>query len=605
MSSDIATRRLCAGTYLDSDFGQRVLLDAYADRSRFVAPSYGFRLSMVALHARRAWWVDLAQHGLMLVSIALAVIITPLSAAVAGAVLMLWHVALSVAHLAQDFIRYVRDQRPLSDLAAMRVRLRLLVAQALATTVAITAILIFALGFENVSAVWRRHARPIVVLGFVRQAVGWLVFAMTLVLVFALVRQILLNVMLNASPKPHDELNRRLRHIAIEEQSPVTYYSGFRPFVGSGEEMITWSFALRLLEREAPNHDAAAPVATPMTDEEDERPTVSRAKTEGERELTDARFRSKDLVERIRDELNDLAGSDDPELQMPGLDVRDRVFVVGTSAREIAPDIMNAIETARDEPTGPARHYLACKIEGWGGEIVTTVFVHASLQGRMLYLEFSVWSLLPTRPDFHVVGLSGTQHARMHMTQVLKRLTQLPEEIRRLPGDLWTIVPFCARGIAAMGRSGPRRTGRDPGTVFSTREEGSISPYVAWLAAQRPSDWIGTTHRNVLLVEEADPAQERAARQSVREVERLTRQAARAVNYFQTRDVQRHWKVLERRVLAAVLDFLDEHEIDTDEYRSRAASIINNSVNIFQAPVNAQGAHFGTGNVSNTNVKRD
>jgi len=96
-----------------------------------------------------------------------------------------------------------------------------------------------------------------------------------------------------------------------------------------------------------------------------------------------------------------------------------------------------------------------------------------------------------------------------------------------------------------------------------------------------------------------DPSVRHAAEKAARSLEQVTRRAAKAVNYFQTRDIVRYWKVIERRVLASILDYLEEHEVDVREYRLRATQILNsNVVNMFNGDV--VGSHFGEGNLSNT-----
>ncbi|MEV6929751.1 hypothetical protein AB0M46_35395 [Dactylosporangium sp. NPDC051485] len=302
----------------------------------------------------------------------------------------------------------------------------------------------------------------------------------------------------------------------------------------------------------------------------------------------------------MKNHLEKLRADDNPEAELQGLDIADRVFVVGSSARSVPTRPDEAIEVTRRDPTGPARHYLSCRVEAWDGEIVTNVFVHVSLQGRLLYVEFSAWVLYPTRPDFHVSESGRIQWRRTYLPGILKRLGYLPQEVRRLPSDLWSAAVFLRRRLAGCWRLGPSSTARDPGTRFSVREDGAVSRYVAQIAAIPPTQLVAPAQREILLIEEADPQQERDALKSLREAQRLTRQAARAVNYFQVRDVIRHWRIIERRVLAALLDFLEEEGLDTDEYHSQAAQIITANFNFFQAPVDARGAHFGSGSIENT-----
>lgn len=587
-----ATRNLCAGTYLDSEFARRVLLGAYADRGRYIAPSHGFDLPTVALHARRAWWIDALQHVVLLAAI---IALTPsvVALVIAGCALVTWHIVQELARLVVGFLRYLRDLRSISDLAAFWVRAYVIFLK-FAVAAGVAALVLFiGMGPDAVATLWRDNSDIGPMAHLLGEVIGVVLLLALVVLVADVGRQLALRAMLADGAGTEQRRNRRMRHLAVEQSSEIIYYSGYRPFVGSGEAVTTWSLALRLLEK-----DQQLARAVTARGRASKRWVVPRPRTESQREVDSLSFGSAKLMERIRAELERLGTLTDAESRLPGLRISDRVFVVETHARHIPVDRDVAIRRARDDPTGPARHYLACTVEGWGGEIVTSVFVNASLQGRTLYLEFAVYALLPVRPDFHVGEHAGDKLAAWHVRRILRRLGNLPEEVRRLPGDLLTAVPFAAKTVASLGRVAPRRKARAPGTRYSVREDAAISQYVATVAAQRPDDRVGRRHRDVLLIEEADPHAERQALEAVREAERLTRQAGRAVNYFQLWDILRHWKVIERRVTAAVLDFLDDNGIDTGEYRGRMTQILNNYGNFFAGPVT--GAHFGPGDVNVT-----
>jgi hypothetical protein len=60
----------------------------------------------------------------------------------------------------------------------------------------------------------------------------------------------------------------------------------------------------------------------------------------------------------------------------------------------------------------------------------------------------------------------------------------------------------------------------------------------------------------------------------------------------QVQDVVKYQKLIERRVLASVLDFLDAEGIDTSEYRARAASVLN--VNGGMNTFNGEAKNYGT-----------
>jgi hypothetical protein len=77
-----------------------VVLDAYADRSRYVAPSYGFELAQLVYHGRRAWRVNLLQHFLVLGITGVGLWISPLAVVFAAGFAMIWYVASSGLRLA-------------------------------------------------------------------------------------------------------------------------------------------------------------------------------------------------------------------------------------------------------------------------------------------------------------------------------------------------------------------------------------------------------------------------------------------------------------------------------------------------------------------------
>jgi hypothetical protein len=68
---------------------------------------------------------------------------------------------------------------------------------------------------------------------------------------------------------------------------------------------------------------------------------------------------------------------------------------------------------------------------------------------------------------------------------------------------------------------------------------------------------------------------------------------------MQTQDIIKYGRVIERRVLAAVLDFLEDHNVDVTEYRQRSLTILNaGAVATSGGTVNVEGDATGTQNVN-------
>jgi hypothetical protein len=197
-------------------------------------------------------------------------------------------------------------------------------------------------------------------------------------------------------------------------------------------------------------------------------------------------------------------------------------------------------------PGGVARHYLACRVESWGGEVVTSVFVHVSLQGRTLYLEFSTYALLPTRKEY--AGGTGPGAA---VKAIGKGLLSLPEELlgarraARAPAQLWAALrPGTDQTAKASARI-------DIGATVSAREEAAADIDAAY-----------------------DDDEDKS--------------------YFQIQDILQHSKIIERRLIAIVGDYLKELGVDTSEFLERAQAILNSGViNTGSGTVNLVGSAVG------------
>ena len=99
-----AARRMCAGTYLDSEFRDRLLREIYNARSRRVAPSYGYDVVPVLTHAWRAWRLEMMQHAVVLLIFLFTLIAFPLDAIIAASILALIHFVHRLVRLANRLL---------------------------------------------------------------------------------------------------------------------------------------------------------------------------------------------------------------------------------------------------------------------------------------------------------------------------------------------------------------------------------------------------------------------------------------------------------------------------------------------------------------------
>jgi hypothetical protein len=172
-------------------------------------------------------------------------------------------------------------------------------------------------------------------------------------------------------------------------------------------------------------------------------------------------------------------------------------------------------------------------VSAWGGDVVTTVFVHVAVQGSTLYLEFSAWMLPPTRPEFALpaahsrwVRAAGGALVRVPVTAVAAPFGVL--------GQLGRIAIIGVRAVRRVMVDEP-----DHGVRQSVRELAAVD------VAGVVKDDLSTYALD---------------------------------NYAQAHDAAKYAKILERQLIATVLDLLQAREVDTSEYRQRVTAILNYGV---------------------------
>lgn len=503
-----ANRRMCAGVYLDSDFRDLVLRKIYCDRNRWIAPSHGFSLTPLMVHAWRAWRLEVMQHVLIIAIFVTAGLWEWRAPAIAASLLAALHVGRRLFPLIGEIAAFYRGRGSYQEFERLRKRQEPLGYAMLLSLGVCAAVIISGL---RTNLLW--HGPPGPLLARSGLAGGAVVLALVGGVLAALgaVRQLRLNSLLRKDtdlPWPHGQ---RLSLIKAQEEHPFSVYSSFTPFVGSGERIVTWSFAQRLIRATTNADGKGAEYESPP-------------------------FHAQSLVDHLKDKIKRLTYDTNPESRLPGLSVTDQVLIEGTHAYGYLPlllnepdsdDVREAIADTIERSNDAARHYLACQVESWGGEIVTTVFVHLSLQGRTLYLEFSTYALLPTREKYHVIDeIRGTGP-----TAVVRATWRSLAELPSAPLGLWRL-PLAARDLVR---------------AFLARTDGTVKA--------RKGVNIGATIS----------AREAATEESPE-------------SYFQYRDIIQHSKIIERRLIASVAEFLEGQQVDTSEFWQRANTVLNYGV---------------------------
>lgn len=510
------TRHLCAAAYTDPGFTRRVVEDVLRDELGAVAPSPGVDLVPVVRHSLAARRLHRARDHRLVAIYLLIAVFGPLW-------LVFGNLAFkALAKASRAPRRVVRGREPVDTAAAARWLVGTIAGLLLAGV-------LFGLFLSALplSGPWSwlagSYALGIPPLLAVIGGGVWAywVMAQEELDVDKRLRESLRreNFSPEAGPEPGESWAiAGVQAVAEAQSGNVTVYSGFSPFVGQGVRQSQWSLSLPLLP-ERPG--------TPLTD-----------------------FDTWDVVERLRARLREAAvrhATAEPPVDggpsLAALEVEDRVFVSGTQItgdRRLLPVLIKAPvarlsgPAVRDialDPQGTPRHCLAAHLPLWGGAVVPSQLLHIAVVGRTLHLHCDRHVLTPLRPDLRGVDLLPASLTHAH------RAGLLLSALRRSGGALFG-APRAVLGDAFREWGAPRRQRRE-------REAAKT-----------------------------DPAFDRGARLSIRE----HAMSAEYLDHFQRVDAERAFAALDRHALAAVRDFLDEHGVDTTDFRTQTQTILNHGV---------------------------
>ncbi|MEU1615685.1 hypothetical protein ABZ479_00130 [Streptomyces sp. NPDC005722] len=516
-----STRYMCAGARLDEGFARRVVHELRHERYRACAPSYGVDLDRVGAHAEQTLR-DLRKRDLAVgAAFVLALLVTPVTT------LAYW--------LATAFLPGGAQTGPV---VPGRVRVRegrrdpavITVLRALAVQLAVLA-----------AASWLGALVP-----FWPGAGPVVTFLLTLVLLvgcpwlftweqrnaaWKAVREQLTREAFGspAQEPPRDPEAAGLPQSSVGGDANLVVYSGYRPFVGAGDEVTSWSFAMRLIPEGHEPGSGQEPPPVP--------------------------FDTAALIRRTADDLDALrAAAASPVDRIPGLEVTEKVFVHGTELRQNAlfgeavfwpgaagrwpPEDRPAdqlsserIAAARGVVDGPVRHCLAAQVRSWGTDLVLSVFVQTAVSGATLYVQADTLVLTPVREAYRVA-----------------------DSVSR-PGEAEETAPGLAEALllsrSVLMSALPNAYGelRAP-----ARRERALQAQRTAVAGDRRHDF--------------------GARISLREL--ASSHAYR--DFFQKVDVTRIGKQIELQILGTLAEFLAEHGLDRGDLTRHRNVILNQGI---------------------------
>jgi len=267
-----------------------------------------------------------------------------------------------------------------------------------------------------------------------------------------------------------------------------------------------------------------------------------RPSPEERREFPSPPFSAKQISAHVAERLALLRIPSSAEEYLPGLAVEDRIYLAAEEAYGFDTVMgQEQMDQIIANPTYEARHMLAFRVVSWRGELVTTVYVHIAVQGRTLHLELASWVLPPCPDGFRVMDGEDSTGTVSYLRAIWRGFLETPATVGKAPLNVVAdIVDRMKRNAMVRPRT-PREL--DRGATVGVRD----------LA-------MTDTWRNSLL----------------------------------ENDFVKYSGIIERRVIAATLDFLEQHGVDTTEFRQRAISILNKGV-----------MHTGAGDIHNSGAVGD
>ncbi|MGC9540290.1 hypothetical protein [Streptomyces sp. UG1] len=274
----------------------------------------------------------------------------------------------------------------------------------------------------------------------------------------------------------------------------------------------------------------------------------------------------KEVVPFTVHELNDHLAARVGELKLPGVHVENLLLVngkdlqyevddrtrsellpdpAGPPSARVSPDLMNEL---REDGKGRARPYLAVRVTGWSGELAITFFLRFALLSdhKMLFIEGSSSLLAPVRERYRISDqLLDSPTFRQWWALVSQAGLRAP---LLLVGSPFSVAaglfgPFTQHGKQRRQAQEIRHRTFNYGASFSIRDAASDQLYY---------------------------------------------------RYFQQLDRELYAKTVEHRVLDALVEFLEDHNIDTDELIQRQTTI-NNTGLYAGGDVTLHGSAVGVG----------
>ena len=558
-----ATRYLCSAAHLDEDMSRRMLRECLYEEHRAIVPSYGFDIRPVLAHCLKARRMRLLRDAVLTLALLIGALI---SWTVVVEVLF----ALTFLTVAVGLIR-TRIPLPAAFTAVLVLAggpILLYIGMAFLTALGLT---YGPFGLpETLAGDFYALTAPG---GFGRWFLGALSLFLFMLAVPVVHRWLTLQTLRSLGPNSTAPAPRvgsqavedRIEQVGAAQFGNVTLYSWQNPFIGSGRLLTdrarAWSLDLEL-DRAGPADSGRPPLPVDPVE----------LRTAIERRLSSMRDglpRPESVALMVDDHVvaegECVQGTRPFDPMSPGPQVDGHPLIDRSVWRPFSKASPEAVDLLVRNPQADIRCYQRITLQtqappvtdamrapvvpGRYEGVQITAFLYLAVQGRMLYAQFVCNALPPIAKRFRVVDV--------------------------LPGHT----------AGAVVAEAFRQTG------FRAVGDAIASPFRLLGAVRQPG---------LLLWQGEGAGRHRfhtfdyGARVSVREM------AAEPAfsTFLQTLDVNKYTRLVERRVMGALLDHLQhDRNIDVSEYRAQAAAIISNSLILNGGTVTGQVALAPNGNI--------
>jgi hypothetical protein len=382
-----ATRLMCAGAYLDTEFARQAIAELVEDESRAVVPSIGYDVNPVLRHCFQAYRMDVRRNVVLTVMLATGMLFAPIAV-----------VAWILLGLVLALVRPLRRRLPPWKLYAVA---GAVIAVCLAAPLLLSP-------FVPVSGA--ASTIPYRSSGSSSTVDSWLPYVLLLAAglatevyyrhrTFRILTTSLASGATHKAPDlPPGRPGRRVAAVSAAQWGNLNLQAAGMPYLGAGVPQQAWSMCLELTSRDRP----------------------------GERVALDA----VDLHAAVRKGLEAMRQRPLPENEtVPGLVITDQVVATGRRRRDdslldsrthspYSEASAEAVEAIIRHPQGSLRYYLRTAVGATGKtirtpsqrvvavaqdqEIMVSTFLYLAVEGGMLYAEFVASVLYPIHSSFRL-----------------------------------------------------------------------------------------------------------------------------------------------------------------------------------------------------------